>query len=227
MSTCDGCGGEITFRYLGGAITPIHESGGCGYYEYSGDDFGSFQSSSYYRSPYTYESYVNPNASCPVCGDRVFFYQSPYGGRVFFDALGPPWPKHPCTDNSGYKPQPLSAASPISADFVYQWQSQGWKPFICTKLETNEGGFTRVSGKIEGKGTTLRLYIMGSSRWLGISPTLIKTARNSSKYSIATFSLDKKSLQIRRIELAAYLPTAAESKQKQKGRKTKKASPPF
>ena len=47
----------------------------------------------------TYPSYVNPNARCPVCGADVYFYQSPYGGRVFFDDLGPPWPKHPCTDN--------------------------------------------------------------------------------------------------------------------------------
>lgn len=46
------------------------------------------------------DSYVNPNAHCPVCGDAVFFYQSPHGGRVFFDDLGPPWPKHACTDNS-------------------------------------------------------------------------------------------------------------------------------
>jgi hypothetical protein len=45
-----------------------------------------------------YESYVNPNARCPECGANVFFYQSPHGGRVFFDELGPPWPKHPCTD---------------------------------------------------------------------------------------------------------------------------------
>ncbi|TPL45350.1 hypothetical protein [Mesorhizobium sp. B2-4-6] len=29
----------------------------------------------------------------------MFYYQSPYGGRVFFDHLGWPWPKHPCTDN--------------------------------------------------------------------------------------------------------------------------------
>lgn len=48
----------------------------------------------------TYESFTIPNASCPVCGDPVFFYQSPHGGRVFFDELGPPWQKHPCTDNS-------------------------------------------------------------------------------------------------------------------------------
>src|SRR5687767_5375763 len=47
-----------------------------------------------------YETFVNPNARCPVCGDAVFFYQSPEGGKVFFDELGPPWPKHPCTNNT-------------------------------------------------------------------------------------------------------------------------------
>lgn len=52
-----------------------------------------------------------PNARCPVCRCRVFFYQNEYGSRVFFDALGPPWPKHPCTDNSWY-------ASPASGKIV-------------------------------------------------------------------------------------------------------------
>ncbi|MBN9008076.1 MAG: hypothetical protein J0H40_22015 [Rhizobiales bacterium] len=42
--------------------------------------------------------FVNPNAKCPVCGDGVFFYANEHGSRVFFDDLGPPWPKHPCTD---------------------------------------------------------------------------------------------------------------------------------
>jgi hypothetical protein len=32
-----------------------------------------------------------------VCRAPVFYYQSPSGGRVFFDHLGHPWPKHPCT----------------------------------------------------------------------------------------------------------------------------------
>lgn len=40
---------------------------------------------------------VQPNAECPVCRSPVFFYQNEYGSRVFFDELGPPWPKHPCT----------------------------------------------------------------------------------------------------------------------------------
>lgn len=47
------------------------------------------------------KSYTIPNAHCPVCNASVFFYQSENGGRVFFDPpLGPPWPKHPCTDNN-------------------------------------------------------------------------------------------------------------------------------
>ncbi len=43
--------------------------------------------------------YVNPNAKCPVCNEAVFFYANASGSRVYFDDLGPPWPKHPCTDN--------------------------------------------------------------------------------------------------------------------------------
>jgi hypothetical protein len=42
----------------------------------------------------TVESYVDPNARCPECGNPVFFYRSPYNGRVYFDSLGWPWPKH-------------------------------------------------------------------------------------------------------------------------------------
>jgi hypothetical protein len=33
-----------------------------------------------------------------VCGASVYYYQNEHGSRVFFDELGPPWPKHPCTD---------------------------------------------------------------------------------------------------------------------------------
>lgn len=35
-----------------------------------------------------------------MCGETVFFYQSPYSGWVFFDSLGWPWPRHPCTDKN-------------------------------------------------------------------------------------------------------------------------------
>jgi hypothetical protein len=35
-----------------------------------------------------------------VCGADVFFFQNEHGSRVFFDEIGPPWPKHPCTDSN-------------------------------------------------------------------------------------------------------------------------------
>ncbi len=48
-------------------------------------------------------TYVIPNAVCPVCGVLVYFYQNQHGSRVFFDELGKPWPKHPCTDIEAYR----------------------------------------------------------------------------------------------------------------------------
>lgn len=43
-------------------------------------------------------NFVSPNATCPVCGAPVYYYQNEHGSRVYFDELGPPWSKHPCMD---------------------------------------------------------------------------------------------------------------------------------
>ncbi len=94
---------------MGGRPTPIHVSGGwCKGYR-------SGASSTVAKAFQTVVSYVNPNAHCPVCGERVFFYQSPNGGRVFFDDLGWPWPKHSCTDN----PKSQSASVKTVAQSVH------------------------------------------------------------------------------------------------------------
>jgi hypothetical protein len=47
--------------------------------------------------------FVIPNARCPLCSAAVYFYANQFGSRVYFDDLGPPWPKHPCTDNPRQK----------------------------------------------------------------------------------------------------------------------------
>lgn len=79
------------------------------------------------RSQATSQSYLNPNARCPVCDQPVFFYRAPGGGRVFFDELGPPWPKHPCTDNGARLSVPLqSEALPRRAN----WIGEGWAPIL-------------------------------------------------------------------------------------------------
>lgn len=61
-----------------------------------------------------------PNSTCPVCGDPVFFYMSPFGERVFFDELGSPWPKHPRSDLSVME---TSSPRPVGASKDMAWLS--------------------------------------------------------------------------------------------------------
>lgn len=90
-----------------------HPKCNCGWGGGNNSSFGSY--SKFYRTEkvnYSYKvleifptskfSLTIPNALCPECGARVFFYQNYYGSRVFFDSLGKPWPKHPCTDNNKF-----------------------------------------------------------------------------------------------------------------------------
>jgi hypothetical protein len=116
MPVCKYCGDEIEFRSVDGQTTPIHVNGGwC----------AGYPSAPSGRSAKPYESvvsYVNPNAHCPVCGETVFFYQNPFGGRVFFDDLGWPWPKHGCTDNTKSQAGPVKPAAQRSR-----------KPFFLSK----------------------------------------------------------------------------------------------
>lgn len=74
-------------------------------------------------SLFSIASFTVPGVHCPVCGADVFFYRSPDGGRVFFDELGPPWPKHPCTDNGAAVRQ---VENPSSR--TYRWAADGWHP---------------------------------------------------------------------------------------------------
>lgn len=94
MPTCDRCGEEIEFRHIDGRPTPIHLSGewcvGFGAKKPVGNK-------GYFRSD---KDFLDPNALCPVCGAAVFYYQNSFGSRVFFDDVGWPWPKHPCTDSA-------------------------------------------------------------------------------------------------------------------------------
>lgn len=85
----------------------------------------------------TYDSFVNPNATCPLCGASVYYYQSPYGGRVYFDDLGSPWPKHPCTDNiiknSSYYIHFPSSHCPQRPS--RNFENEGWKPLVQASTE--------------------------------------------------------------------------------------------
>jgi hypothetical protein len=78
----------------------------------------------------TSDTYTIPNARCPECGAPVFFYRSPYGGSVYFDELGVPWPKHPCMDKGGQAPAHRLSAAPEApkARQTPPWKKDGWLP---------------------------------------------------------------------------------------------------
>jgi hypothetical protein len=84
---------------------------------------------SYIGRIYNYKSFINPNARCPVCDERVYFYQSPYGGKVYFDQLGPPWTKHGCrtTAKDPVEPRDIDISSKVQP----KWIRLKWKPFVC------------------------------------------------------------------------------------------------
>jgi hypothetical protein len=99
-------------------------------------------------------SYTIPNAKCPVCGEAVFFYQSPNGGRVFFDELGPPWPKHGCVQTSN---QPIPFQTLIHQNLTYTWQQSDWMPFIVEEVILQRPFYiiSNIRGKVDENDVSL------------------------------------------------------------------------
>lgn len=91
-----------------------------------------------WRTQRNHATYTNPNARCPVCGAEVFYCQFLNGGRVFFDKLGPPWPKHECTDNwvrgGMLKPVLPSLRVKSDPDMVLLPRDQ-WRPLLPETIE--------------------------------------------------------------------------------------------
>ncbi|CAN7384007.1 hypothetical protein LJR016_002260 [Devosia sp. LjRoot16] len=144
MATCRVCGQSIDIRWVGGALVPIHPNGWCPGSSSGGSAGGGVVSTSFR----TMVSYVDPNAHCPVCGQQVFFYQSPHGGRVFFDALGWPWPKHKCTDKKSAQSGAVRPVERPKRTMPALQNSKGIRllVFSMSDLEQVEGGYR---GKFE------------------------------------------------------------------------------
>lgn len=176
-------------------------------------------SSSWWDVSGAYDSYVNPNAHCPVCGESVIFYQSPYGGRVFFDhPLGSPWPKHPCTDNStsrtsskkGRQRSISSSLARVTRQRIEQQYADGaipqterggelsgWKPFVCLYQKTIDQSTTEVWGQVltRSNNVTKSLFITAQAESLELNlrdaPVFVKELdRTNGSYELSTFALD-------------------------------------
>ena len=75
-----------------------------------------------------------PNAVCPACGADVFFYQSPFGGKVYFDELQPPWPKHPCMDSQLQNVRQV-APERVTIPSYLSDPAHRWRPLICKSIK--------------------------------------------------------------------------------------------
>lgn len=74
----------------------------------------------------------------------MFYYESPYGGKVYFDHMGPPWPKHPCMDTYEQSaPHTKVSGRKIGVSFVSQLKplpikiEDGWMPVYCFEIHVS------------------------------------------------------------------------------------------
>lgn len=157
-----------------------------------------------HRSP-GYTSYVNPNATCPVCGDNVFFYQSPYGGRVFFDELGPPWPKHPCTDTyvqNTARYLVLPATGTYAQRLPEVRDPTIWQPLLIKDVDVRDltlrleiDPITKIPGKYL---FVPRTYAYGQPLFWR------RNARRSSAVELSTFLVNNEQVQESKLTVSAW-----------------------
>lgn len=133
---------------------------------------------------------VNPNASCPVCGADVFFYRSPHDGRVFFDELGPPWSKHPCTISNDKK-----VTGPFkSTRKATSWEQDGWN-YISAPQLNNTGSLTELRGY--SKGSKIAFYFAPDKRIEKLKDSHIHFKVNRNEIDISIYSFSKGLLEIK------------------------------
>lgn len=145
----------------------------------------------------SHDCYVNPNARCPVCGADVFFYQSPYGGRVFFDELGPPWPKHPCTDlgNSwGWQGAIQAARGAKTLRSICRINNpKNWSPFLPINVEhSNQYDLHHVD--LTAFGTPGSLFLLPSKTFRDVPLYWRQDPENPAFIEVSTISSNLSSL---------------------------------
>ena len=144
------------------------------------------------------ESYTNPNAKCPQCKASVYFYQSPFGGRVFFDAMGPPWPKHPCTDSFNSLANKLevkgtsTALSPQGGYLSPKLLAleSGWFHAFCRTIKTLDTDPQITVFSFGDKDEEKQLFSrIRRDQVDALSPILLKRSSDRKHYEISTLKV--------------------------------------
>lgn len=143
------------------------------------------------------ESYTNPNAKCPLCNAQVYFYQSPYGGKVYFDNIGPPWPKHPCLEKQGTNSIPARSSEnnqrhQSSIDQSLFKLEPGWWPMLCSSIQTLPENDNVVIFSIGDGQDKKQVYsLIPRARVDESCPIMIKRSADRSHYEISTLNTSR------------------------------------
>lgn len=134
---------DVIFRYINGVLRPITVGKVMVGKATGGQTAQRRQVPKQALSPDHYrtaQAFTVPNATCQVCGAKVFYYEHPNGARVLFDELGPPWPKHPCYEAGqvgksaiGLKRPDRNKQMNVRGKHSPNWQKLGWLPLVYEK----------------------------------------------------------------------------------------------
>lgn len=177
MSTCNICGNEILFRWDEGSRRPIpiHVNGG-----WCTGGSGESKSGSTRSCFESVKNYLDPNARCPICDASVFFYRSPNNGRVFFDDVGWPWPKHPCTDK--YKGGDDKILLPVNSRFKFNFKSREGASLDVFLLDQIIEGADEILVQVSKVDRSARLVVAISREYLGSSPVEIADIKEAPSF---------------------------------------------
>lgn len=134
-------------------------------------------------------SFTVPNARCPECTIPVFYYESEHGGRVYFDRLGVPWPKHSCTDkgNPPTRFKDWRWEESRLREAAAEWQKEGVKPLACLQIKAKlpDGWMTALIKDVE-TAMLFQFDVQTSEEASLIGHPLLGTERSGSIVSISS-----------------------------------------
>lgn len=135
---------------------------------------------------WTYDSFTIPNVTCRFCNALVFYHEAWNGGRVFFDALGPPWPKHQCMGGASHETPRLLSVEERSAIVAptAAWRSDGWTPIAVELISREDEWYVLKCHRLED-GSFLRLLSTSPIDGLRRAPTLLSPMSECGRATIS------------------------------------------
>lgn len=114
-----------------------------------------------------------PNAKCPECRAQIYYIPGAKGGGAYFECLGPPWTKHPCTKRPrAYSPY-NAKGQPKLRNRRSTFERDGWIPFIIRNVEQLVAG-TIINGAVLENPAKLHLGLPQSIKPDKTRPAFLK-----------------------------------------------------